>query len=337
MFAKLRIGSRLMILFIVVGIVPLVALGGYVKKIAEESLLASTFAHLESIREIKKARIEGYFHGSRRDLETVTGNIGLIFDKTKDDLKEIVGVAKGGVEEYFNDLNNSIRLVRDDPILLNALRELRTSYENAGWQSDSHAYREQAGRFAPRLRDLVENLHVDDLFLLDRDGEILLTHGQHGEMGRNPRRGAWSETPLGLALRQVMEHTDPGFVAIADFAPWDPARGAQVGFLVGRLSGEGFIVLRFDVARINAVLTRVRENLDHLHAHVASSGGISKIDLGVVGRSGGVPTLRADRSVDRGRAGDRLEGALYDRVLTSDVGWCHLPPAGTPRRSAPVS
>ncbi|MBF0294803.1 MAG: response regulator [Magnetococcales bacterium] len=320
MFAKMRIGSRLMILFIVIGIVPLVVLGWHVRQIAEESLLSSTFAHLESIREIKKARIESYFIGSRRDLEVIASTIKMIRDQANDDLKEFVGVTKGDIEKYFHGMRQSMRLLRDDSGLLHALREMRASYADSGRQIDAMACREQAARLAPRLRNLVENLQVDDLFLLDRDGEILLTHGQHGEMGRNPLGGAWGETPLGTALRQVMDHPDPGFVAVADLAPWDPAQGAQVGFFVGRLSTEGFVVLRFDAERIDAVLARAQETIEQLHSRDARYRSGTKTDVRVVGRTDGAPTLRSDRSGGRQRSSDPLEGALYERVLTSAVG-----------------
>ncbi|MEO5335251.1 MAG: hypothetical protein H7839_24845, partial [Magnetococcus sp. YQC-5] len=71
MFKNVRIGIRLSVLFLVVGILPLLVLGGYTDTVAEDAIMAQAFAQLESIRQIKKARIDKYFEDSQRDIQSM--------------------------------------------------------------------------------------------------------------------------------------------------------------------------------------------------------------------------------------------------------------------------
>ena len=58
---NIRLKPKLTILFILAGVVPLVAVGWWSSNTAMDALMEKSYAQLESIREVKKSAVERYF------------------------------------------------------------------------------------------------------------------------------------------------------------------------------------------------------------------------------------------------------------------------------------
>ncbi len=73
-FKDIKLKPKLIGLFLLVGIVPLVLIGWIAESSADKSLMKSAFSSLEAIREIKKSQVESFFKEREGDLKVYAFN-----------------------------------------------------------------------------------------------------------------------------------------------------------------------------------------------------------------------------------------------------------------------
>lgn len=68
----LKMKPKLILLFLLVGLIPMTITGWVANRLAGSSLMEASFKQMESVREIKKAQIEKYFVERQGDLGVLT-------------------------------------------------------------------------------------------------------------------------------------------------------------------------------------------------------------------------------------------------------------------------
>lgn len=74
MFRKLKIGQKLVVLFLIVGVVPVALVGFFDYLKASEAISEQGLNLLRSVREARKAQVEGFFHHSQQDVLLLSEN-----------------------------------------------------------------------------------------------------------------------------------------------------------------------------------------------------------------------------------------------------------------------
>lgn len=312
----MRVGPKLLALFFIVGIIPLVILGWYVKTLSEASFMTETFAKLESIRQIKKSTLEKYFVRYQTDARTLVNAIIPMRDHAVERLEMTRTEVQRDVENYFNNMKHDILLMQDDLYLHDTFGQVYKAFEAVGNKVGSPEWNALVAQLEHRIGDIVNDNGLDDLLLVSLEGEIVYSLGRKSDLGQNLDQGALRETPLGQAVHQLQSLHDPDAVVFSDFAPYAPAGGVQSAFVVARMKQLGYVVFRFGVTRINAIV----------QAQLVKSEGDAPLtqkktlEILLAGRAQGTVLLRSDRTLAKKSFGQKQSSLFLDKGLAGESG-----------------
>ncbi len=97
----IKLRPKLIILFLVVGLVPLAAVAVFSALQASTALMHSVTAQLTAIRDIKGRQIEGYFATAGEDLEVLIHTVESLQDSAFDRLEAVQDARATAVEQYL--------------------------------------------------------------------------------------------------------------------------------------------------------------------------------------------------------------------------------------------
>ena len=114
-------------------------------------------------------------------------------------------------------------------------------------------------RFHPYFRTVADELGLDDVLLLDRDGDIVYTTYKGTDLGSNIIRGELSGGALEQVFQEALQSNNRDFVAGADFVEYQPSYARPTMFIaspVGTASDlSGVLVYAVSTDKVNAVMT----------------------------------------------------------------------------------
>jgi methyl-accepting chemotaxis protein len=177
---KINMRPKLIGLFLIIGLVPLILVGVYSGTVASKQLMKKNYAQLEAMGQIKKNQLLNYFVQDKKDL-----------------------MAIGGLFEMMAHLHGEENALRDE------------QKEHKGFvQSD--AFQKQYASYATNF---LKSHGFDDLFLISSDGHIFYTDAKEADFGTNIIKGKYANTNLGKVVRQVIRTKQYGIADFAAYAP----------------------------------------------------------------------------------------------------------------------
>ncbi len=223
---KDKLGTKLLLWFLFLALAPLSIVGviGYTR--AKDNLNEGVKEKLIIASELKTTFIKSWFSHQFLDLQTLANR------------------------------NNNKRL------LTNLSLAYRKSGKNIGDFVRSDQWKSMTNSFG---LELLESRSMDgyyDLFLIDKDGNILYTVQGEPDLGTNLFYGKFSKTLFSKACKRSLQTGDPVFSDLEFYAPSD---NKIAGFLVSPLvnadsNNIGLLALQISMERIDAVM-RVRSGL----------------------------------------------------------------------------
>ncbi len=124
----MRLRTKLIGAFLVVGIVPLIVAMGIALFKADDALSEKSFNQLESIREIKIKQMEDYFADRRSDLEVLAQTAGTLRMEAVAKLTAVRQAKAGAVQRYFQTVNDQIITFSEDEMVVNAMQEFALAF-----------------------------------------------------------------------------------------------------------------------------------------------------------------------------------------------------------------
>ncbi len=218
MNTRLTMGLRLTIAFLILGLVPSGIITALTLRNAEETIEASTTAHLAAVRQARKADVERWFQ--QRLAET--------------------------------------RLLSESAEAAVATRDFAAAFAKAGRKDASSmladpGYREVQEAYDSIFKRMAGNLGYD-LHLTDAEGNVIYTTAHEPDFATNLSNGPWKETGFAEAYQAAMQ----GKVEVTDFAPYPPANDAPSSFIGAPVVVDGrtigTLVLQTRVESINEVI-----------------------------------------------------------------------------------
>ncbi|OQY56245.1 MAG: hypothetical protein B6245_18635 [Desulfobacteraceae bacterium 4572_88] len=243
------IRTKLLFWFIVIAIIPLIALGGMAYMRSSETLEKKTFDNLKAVKSIKSATIETYFKNRRYDMNVLVETVETLRQKALNQLASMQQLKKGLIESYFAERLNDVKTLAALPTVSEALAAFR---KNAGiiggpdWKTSEQIY----GSFFERF---TENYGYDDIFLVSTEGDILYTVVQESDMGQNLKTGELKDGPAGAAFEKGLSS-----IAFQDFGEYAPAGDVPSAFISapvmigGRITGV--VMAQVSIDQINAIM-----------------------------------------------------------------------------------
>lgn len=105
---------------------------------------------------------------------------------------------------------------------------------------------------------LLKNFGLYDIFLVNKDGEVVYSVMKEKDYGTNLETGVYSNTGLGEAFKKAKK-LSIGEVAFADFKPYEPSYNEPAMFLASPViymgDFEGVVIFQLPKAKINSVMS----------------------------------------------------------------------------------
>lgn len=290
---KFNIKAKLIVTFLLVGLVPFTAIGliSLLKSSAE--IEAQAFQKLSAVREIKKSGIERYFHTIRdqvltlsedrmvidamREFTTAFANFrteNSLPDERIDELRS--DLAKYYIDEFaveYGKQNDGSKV--DVNSLYGALDKdsvaLQHTYIKANRNGlgekhlldradDKSAYSKVHGKYHPAIRSFLEKFGYYDIFLVDhKSGDIVYSVYKELDFSTSLIDGPYADTNFAETFRKAKDLPKAGEFVFIDFKQYLPSYNAPASFIAAPIfdGGEKLGVLMFQMPldRITAVMS----------------------------------------------------------------------------------
>jgi methyl-accepting chemotaxis protein len=289
--SNMNIRKKLITLFLLVGIVPMVIALWAAYNNSSKALTDQAFNQLVSIRESKKSEIVGYFDTIGKQVVTLSENTMVVdamrafrpaFHSIKGDLGltgSDMATYRDSVKGYYTgqfaptfreksvDTVNAEGLVptEDASIALQYLYISNNSNPlgskdglmNAG---DGSPYSELHERYHPVFRSFLQKFGFYDIFLVDADtGHIVYSVFKELDYTTNIGTGQYSASGIGTAFKRAMSSRSNESANLTEFAPYVPSYTAPASFISSPIyDGSvmiGVLIFQMPVDNINAIMT----------------------------------------------------------------------------------
>ncbi|NBC33802.1 MAG: HAMP domain-containing protein [Alphaproteobacteria bacterium] len=248
---NLRIKPKLVAGFLLVGLIPAVAIGAIALTEARSALEEDAFATLQGLRDTKAHEIESFFAGSEEDLRSVVETVRIFQQNAQARLAALQAAKRSEVEAYFDE----VRRDAESLARLNEVRDLLGGTEGRVAAPLAGSARSDADA---ALQAFAGTEGYRDLLVIDADrGRVLFSANRPALSGRSLSAGALAGAGPARAWQRVMETGEPH---LADFAPYAPGDGVQAAFIAApvMLAGEiaGVVALELSADPLNAIVQR---------------------------------------------------------------------------------
>ncbi len=278
----IKMKPKLMVVFLLVGLLPLILVGWWSARVATNGLMAKSYAQLENVREIKKAQIEKYFAERQGDLNVLVEMVATLRQDAFDKLEAVQGMKKNQLTDYFTTMENQLRMLKDDPYVLEAALAFNQAFETAGNRVESAEWQSLARKYDVRLKDIMQDNGWYDLFLIHADGDIIYSVSREADLGQHILESDLKTQGIGKAfnIARMMESEE---IAFADIAPYSPSQGEPSGFMMAQMRDaygilQGYVAFQIPLDKINAIMTQ-REGMGQTgESYLVGQDGLMRSD-----------------------------------------------------------
>ncbi len=316
-FRDFRMKWKLITLFLLVGLIPLVLAGWQSARLATAALTDRAFGQLESVRDIKKAQIQQFFAERRGDMGILVGTAEAFRKAAFEKLETVQELKRAQVEEFFVKLRADILALSKSEDVLNMYGHVGKYHDDMNLAPDAPCdvstdeYRRICDEHSTYLVNYVKTHGYHDLFLICAPhGHVMFSIAKEGDLGTNLGHGPYKDEGLARLWREVVR---TGKVAIGDFSPYTPGGGQQTAFIAAPIrdrSGRllGVVALQIPTDSINTIVQRRQGMGDTGETYLVGRRDDDRI------------AYSSDRTVKEGRIGGEKSGAEIDDTLAGRSG-----------------
>lgn len=173
---------------------------------------------------------------------------------------------------YFSERANNVRLNSNAPSMVSALSTLNDGFNAAGPNvvrslylgkpdrvdaGDNSDYTTAHRQSTPYLAGIKDTFGFYDVFVINRNGQIIYTLTKEDEFGTNLINGEYANTHLAELFQEALA-LPAGEVVFSDFEFYTPSGGAPAAFIAAPIydSGRamGVFVAQLSIDRISAIM-----------------------------------------------------------------------------------
>jgi HAMP domain-containing protein len=249
----------------------------------------SKFDQLKSINSTKKRHIEYYFDTIRKQIFTFAEN-KMIIQAVKDFKTAFYTLHEGVspeqlehmqhslhdyyVQEFIPRLNDNTNhkahpetyLPADKLTIVGQYNYISNNPHPTGQKSllddagDGSDYSRIHAHYHPVMRSFLEKFGYYDIFLIDPEtGHMLYSVFKEVDFATSLLTDLYHTTNFGTVVKEAIQSTEPGFVRLIDFEPYDPSYNAPASFIACPVYDKeekvGILVFQMPINKINQVLT----------------------------------------------------------------------------------
>ena len=249
MLVKIGLRTRLMILFLIIGLAPFGFLAVYALDKSSSSLTSLSVEQLVSVREQKKRQIDNLFERYHSDLATLTSTVRALSGEATRRLEVAQELKRADVESYLNRVISSAQTLAASQDVYQAYIKILTFDE--AYNEDNENINAFDRSFDPKSKDFLAlakiidpffNLYVRkhglaDIYIIDAEsGLVVYSQAKAGDLGKTLQSKALRGTGLAEAWKKASRGADgkakPGQAPVfVDFTPYKAKGGRQAAFV----------------------------------------------------------------------------------------------------------
>lgn len=242
---KMNLNTKIISLFIIGGLVPLIAIGVLSYYSSSKALEKQAFNQLVSVRNVKQAFIDDWFSKRKCDAVTLSRN-------------EMVITAVKEFKKAFHQMGTE--KVRDLYIIKNPFPTgKKLEYFDA---QDGSDYSKLHARFHPIFKQYLEEYGYYDIFLVDAEtGNVVYTVFKELDFGSNLVSGPYNTSNIAKLYKDVNAAdtlNDRSYAKLADFEPYAPSNGDPASFIASPIydgsQKVGILIFQMPINKIDAVM-----------------------------------------------------------------------------------
>ena len=291
MLKNQSLGTKLLLVFLAIGIIPAAIIGISAVRKASVALEHQAFAQLESIRDIKKNQVTRYLQTVQDQIVTFSENKMIIeamrefhqafygfIDENAIDQETLKTMNKGLHDYYANEFTEEFKNQNEkSPEIESYYRQLDDeaialqyhyikdnkhplgSKDQLDRSADSSEYSALHAKYHPVIRNFLKKFGYYDIFLLDsKTGAIVYSVFKELDFATSLVDGPYAKTNFAESFRQANAATNKDFIAIADFAQYFPSYEAPAGFVASPIFDEnekiGVAIFQFPINTLNTIM-----------------------------------------------------------------------------------
>ncbi len=263
---NIKMKPKLITLFLLVGLVPLVIVGWWGSRLSENALMTKSFAQLDGVRTIKQAQIDKFFTERQGDMQVLTETVSTLRKEAFNNLTAIRESKKSQIERFFAERLGDAQVLADNPFTLEAFKALDAALDAGGGtesgnfvgrtneQYDAPAsYKTVHDKYFPTFKYYMQQYGYYDIFLMSPDqGDTSFTVTKEADFGVRAAN-------VDSSLRDVWQiAAKEGKASLSDTKPYTPSAGAPALFVATPIKdgGEvvGVVALQISIDVINAIM-----------------------------------------------------------------------------------
>ncbi|HIJ77994.1 MAG: methyl-accepting chemotaxis protein [Desulfobulbaceae bacterium] len=253
MLKNMKLGTKLLLAFLGVGIIPFAIIGLTSLTKASAALSQGAFNQLTGVQAIKQAQIKQFFVERKGDMGVLMETVGTLRSEAFAKLRAIQENKKVSFKEYVDGIRGKLILLRDDPYAVNALAQI----SGAG-KVDSGQWQAIVKKYDSRLKEINLQYGWYDLFLINPDGTIVYSAEKESDLGMNIPNSVLRDSAMGKAF-QYAKNMSGDEIAIGDIAPYAPSGGDPAGFMMAQMRDgngklNGYVAMQMPIAQINLIM-----------------------------------------------------------------------------------
>jgi methyl-accepting chemotaxis protein len=244
-FNRMRISKKLPLIMISLTALNVIAVTGLQEVLMYKDAVEKKQRELKAFQTAKEDQINQYLQSIDKDLTTIAAN-PMVLESLNSFQSGWVAL-EGSQTEKLQDL-----YIAKNP---NPIGE-KDKLDTAG---DDSLYSMVHAKYHPWFHKLQQARGYYDIFLIDKNGDVVYTVFKEADFASNVINGKWKDTDLAVVYKKAMESKEPGKVFFTDFKKYAPSNDAPAGFVSTPLidsSGEtvGAMVFQMPAGEINKIM-----------------------------------------------------------------------------------
>ena len=259
MLNKIKMRPKLIGLFLLVGLVPLIVVAMFSLFKSQGSLMDQAYNNLSAVHRTKDVQIEDYFHERQENLHVLIENVATLEENAFDELAAVQSLKAKQVHDYFETEHSVVHSIKDNPTTVEAILAFEAAVDaEEGGGLEGSLWRAAEKEYGSFYEEVNQDFHLYDVFLISKDGDVVYTVTRESDFGENLTYGDLQDSGLAQAYQQALENEGEE-VAFIDYAPYAPSGGAMAAFMAGKVedaSGRvvGVLAVQINPAKINQIV-----------------------------------------------------------------------------------
>jgi len=162
-FRRLKLGQKLVAVFLLVGLVPLLAIGGVALRRTSQALTQASFEKNQAILNIKKNQIT----------------------------------------RFIDNMMCDVKVLSTEPNMASALEAFSAAFNAEGRQTGGNQWLTAEREYGPWLSHFKQTYEYYDLFLINSAGDVVFTVAKESDLGANVVQGSLRNSSLGLCFERA--------------------------------------------------------------------------------------------------------------------------------------